>query len=154
MDSNKINIYFCGSIRGVAANLATYTRIIATLKTYGNVLTEHIVNPSLVPGLDDKGLYSHDWNAFMRADIMIAETTAPSHGVGIELGWAISHQKIPVLSIASKEKQYNSSALITGCPLILHQEYQSEEEALKIIEDFIKKHFYYDEELKTYQKKN
>lgn len=152
MEPAKLNIYFCGSIRGVAANLSAYTALISHLKKFGNVLTEHIVEPSLVAGLDDKGLYQHDWAAFTRADVLIAETTAPSHGVGMELGWAVALKK-PVLSLAALNREYNSSALITGCPAITHRDYGSEPEAIGIIEEFLRDHFEWEEGAKSFSRR-
>ena len=53
------------------------------------------------------------------ADIVVAEVTDPSHGVGIELGWAIL-RKIPILCI-SFNSEFKISALIRGCSQIKHK---------------------------------
>jgi hypothetical protein len=42
-----MNIYFCGSIRGGRQDVAIYQQIVACLKTYGIVLTEHVAFPEL-----------------------------------------------------------------------------------------------------------
>lgn len=41
-------IYFCGSIRGGREDAALYRRIIAQLKEYGDVLTEHIADADIL----------------------------------------------------------------------------------------------------------
>lgn len=41
-------IYFCGSIRGGREDAALYRRIIAQLKKYGDVLTEHIADADIL----------------------------------------------------------------------------------------------------------
>lgn len=153
MEPEKINIYFCGSMRGVAANKITYCAIVAELKKYGHVLTEHIVDPTIEYALNDAEIYKKDWEAFCRADCMIAEVSAPSHGVGIELGWAMLKPNLPILSLSNQYKQYSTSALITGCPLIKNKEYTSEEEAILFIQEFFKSNFVFDENTKTFKKK-
>lgn len=42
-----MNIYFCGSIRGGRQDVAIYQQIVTCLKTYGQVLTEHVAFPEL-----------------------------------------------------------------------------------------------------------
>lgn len=42
-----MNIYFCGSIRGGRQDVAIYQQIVACLKEYGAVLTEHVAFPEL-----------------------------------------------------------------------------------------------------------
>ena len=37
--------------------------------------------------------------AFKKSTIMIAEVTSPSHGVGIELGWAMARENYKVLCL-------------------------------------------------------
>ena len=153
METNKLNIYFCGSMRGVSANKTTYIKMVAELKTYGKVLTEHIVDPTIEYALNDNEIYQKDWQAFNQADCVVAEVTAPSHGVGIELGWAILKPNLPILCLSFKLKQYNTSPLIAGCPLITHKEYQSDEEAVQIIDEFFKTHFDFNEITKSFKKK-
>ena len=153
MEAEKLNIYFCGSMRGVAANKITYSAIVAELKKYGHVLTEHVVNPTIEYALNDADIYKKDWEAFGRADCMIAEVSAPSHGVGIELGWAILKPNLPILCLSNQIKQYSTSPLITGCPLLTNKEYSSEEEAILIVQEFFKSNFVLDENTKTFKKK-
>ncbi len=43
----QMNIYFCGSIRGGRQDVAIYQQIVTCLKTYGQVLTEHVAFPEL-----------------------------------------------------------------------------------------------------------
>jgi len=44
---SKMNIYFCGSIRGGRQDVAIYQQIVTYLKNYGRVLTEHVAFPEL-----------------------------------------------------------------------------------------------------------
>ena len=49
-------IYFCGSIRGGRDDAALYKRIIDRLKQYGEVLTEHVGDASVME--KEKGMHS------------------------------------------------------------------------------------------------
>ena len=149
--TERLQIYFCGSMRGVEANLETYKKIVGELKKYGNVLTEHVADPSIEYAIDDKEIFQKDWNAFQKANCMVAEVTAPSHGVGIELGWAMITEGLPILCIAFRKKQFRISALISGSPLLTYKEYDSFEEVVKILEDFFKSKFKFDEKLQSYK---
>ena len=64
---------------------------------------------------------------------MVAEVSAPSHGVGIELGWAIARSelaKYPILCLKQKDSKYKTSALIGGCDKINYVEYSTEDDAI------------------------
>lgn len=45
--SLRMKIYFAGSIRAGREDAHLYARIVAILKKYGTVLTEHVGNPNL-----------------------------------------------------------------------------------------------------------
>ena len=44
----SLKIYFCGSIRGGRGDAAWYAKLVAHLKTYGTVLTEHVGDAKLL----------------------------------------------------------------------------------------------------------
>jgi len=48
----------------------------------------------------DREIYDRDYQWFLDSDIMVAEITAPSHGVGMELGWASLRKNYKVLCMA------------------------------------------------------
>lgn len=86
-----MKIYFCGSIRGGRGDAALYHEMIGFLKTYGPVLTEHVGDLKLT----DKGgdgtseeIWLRDTAWLKECDIVIAECSQPSLGVGYELAFA------------------------------------------------------------------
>lgn len=87
-----MNIYFAGSIRGGRDDAAIYQQIISLLGQFGTVLTEHVGSATLT----DKGehekdsafIYQRDMAWLRAADVLVAEVTQPSLGVGYELGQA------------------------------------------------------------------
>lgn len=48
--SEKHTIYFAGRITGGRKYADLYLRIVEQLRTYGNVLTEHVANPTVEAG--------------------------------------------------------------------------------------------------------
>ena len=98
----QIKLYFAGSIRGGRADAPLYANLIEFLKGFGEVLTEHVGDPSLSEkgddGPDDRYIHDRDMTWLSASDIIIAEVTLPSLGVGYELGRALSMGK-PVLCL-------------------------------------------------------
>ncbi|KAI3362880.1 hypothetical protein L3Q82_001918 [Scortum barcoo] len=97
-----MNVYFCGSIRGGRDDVHVYLRIVNKLQSYGHVLTEHVTNPELSDrGEDatgDRGIHDRDVEWLRRSDVVVAEVTQPSLGVGYELGHAV-HMKKKILCL-------------------------------------------------------
>ena len=127
-------IYFCGSIRGGRELADRYHRMIELLKEYGSVLTEHVGDLSLTEKGND-GTSDFIWRrdtAWLReCDIVLAECTRPSLGVGYELAYAEALGK-PVHVFYSGEEG-RLSAMIAGCPSFHVHEYRSEAELFGLL---------------------
>ena len=135
-----MKIYFAGSICGGRNDARLYERIIDYIKSYGEVLTEHIGYQSLTEKGDDEEssyIYRRDIEWLSSSEILIAEVSTPSLGVGYEVAKAVQLKK-PVLCLYRPQKGKRLSAMIAGCPDILNAEYTSLEEAKKVIDKFIK----------------
>ncbi|MDT4896125.1 MAG: 2-deoxynucleoside 5-phosphate N-hydrolase [Acidobacteriota bacterium] len=133
-----MNIYFAGAIRGGREDVALYFEIIEQLREYGQVLTEHIGNAELT-GLgeidDDQKIHDRDLAWLKQADYLVAEVTAPSLGVGYEIGKATEWGK-PVLCLFRPGAGRSLSAMIAGCGRAVVREYQSKEELKEVFDDF------------------
>lgn len=116
-----MKIYFAGSIRGGREDAVLYQQIIAYLNTFGEVLTEHIGDPELTSagddGPDDRFIHDRDMNWLQSSEVMIAEVTTVSMGVGYEIGRAVELGK-KVLCLYRKIPGKILSAMIAGCPLL------------------------------------
>uniref|UniRef100_A0A8C5QB86 2'-deoxynucleoside 5'-phosphate N-hydrolase 1 n=1 Tax=Leptobrachium leishanense TaxID=445787 RepID=A0A8C5QB86_9ANUR len=94
-----LRVYFCGSIRGGREDRAVYERIIHELGKFGTVLTEHIASPTLTDSgedaaeLGDRFIHDRDVQWLEAADVVVAEVSQPSLGVGYELGRAVAMNK-------------------------------------------------------------
>ncbi|TET53103.1 MAG: nucleoside 2-deoxyribosyltransferase, partial [Anaerolineales bacterium] len=86
------SIYFAGSISGGREDAAQYRQIIALLAEYGQVLTEHVGDPELSASGESRRtsaeVYQQDMDWLAQADVLVAEVSIPSHGVGYEIASA------------------------------------------------------------------
>ena len=131
-----MKIYFAGSIRGGRDDTDRYYEIINHLKKYGEVLTEHVGSDSLTHKgentLNDNQIHDRDMNWLLSSDIIIAEVTNPSLGVGYEIGRAIECKKKVVCLFYTKSDN-RLSAMIAGSKDIVLFEYSSLNEAISYL---------------------
>ncbi len=135
-----MKIYFAGSIRGGREDAALYQQIIEYLKTFGEVLTEHIGDPALTSkgddGPTDKFIHDRDLEWLQSADLIVAEVTTVSMGVGYEIGRAVESGK-SVLCLFRPSTGKNLSAMIAGCTNLNLVYYNNLQEAKNEIKKFI-----------------
>jgi nucleoside 2-deoxyribosyltransferase len=135
-----MKIYFAGSIRGGREDAALYFQIIEYLKTFADVLTEHIGDPSLTSvgddGPNDKFIHDRDLDWLKSSDVLVAEVTTVSMGVGYEIGRAVQAGK-KVLCLFRPNSGKNLSAMISGCDDLELINYETLEEAKKAISKFL-----------------
>ncbi|XP_073419619.1 5-hydroxymethyl-dUMP N-hydrolase [Dendrobates tinctorius] len=114
-----LSLYFCGSLRGGREDRALYADIIRRLQRYGTVLTEHIGRPDIseagedVQVVGDKFIHDRDMSWLQQADVVVAEVTQPSLGVGYELGRAVAMNK-KILCLFRVSSGRVLSAMIRG----------------------------------------
>lgn len=120
-----MNIYFAGSIRGGRMDTELYHRIILYMQKTDNVLTKHVGDLKMQENATDKEIFIRDTAWLRKADILIAECTSPSHGVGYELAYAEKHN-IPVHIFY--RGGINLSAMLTGNPYFNIHPYVDEAE--------------------------
>ncbi len=131
-----MNIYFAGSIRGGREDKELYLHIITLLHTYGTVLTEHVGDQSLSTSgenMSSSDIYTRDMAWLNQADVVVAEVTTPSLGVGYEIGKA---EGKPILCLFRPEKQVGLSAMIAGNKHCEVREYTDISDVQKILEEF------------------
>lgn len=137
-----MKIYFAGSIRGGRKDAVVYAAVIAFLQAYGEVLTEHVGELELTEkgddGPDDRHIHDRDMAWLCACDLVVAEVSTPSLGVGYELGWATGLKK-PVLCLYRPHPGKSLSAMIAGSPGIETVTYQRIEEARTAMALFIQK---------------
>jgi len=137
-----MKIYFAGSVRGGREDVERYNKIIVFLKTYGEVLTEHIGDNNLSSKgqaqFSDKYIHDRDLKWLRNSDVLIAEVTLPSLGVGYEIGIATS-EKTPIIALFKNNTKKRLSAMISGSESIRVIEYSEVEELFSKLDDMLNK---------------
>jgi len=134
----KMKIYFAGSIRGGRDDAKLYLEIINELKKYGEVLTEHVGDDDLrnsgETDKSDKFIHDRDMEWIRTSNIVIAEVTTPSLGVGYEIAMAIQLKK-RVFCLFNKKRGNRLSAMISGSGYVQIHEYESFPDIQKSLSD-------------------
>ena len=109
-----MKVYFAGSIRGGRQDAELYRKVIAALKEKHQVLTEHVGDLSLstVEDKGDKAIYEQDTTWLRECDVVVAECTQVSLGVGYELAYAEARGKEVHIFYRPMETQL--SAMLAG----------------------------------------
>jgi len=110
-----MNIYFACSITAGREFENNYREIVDALIADGHQIpTSHLAQSEAIEKegkLSPRDVYSRDVDWVENCDVLIAEVSVPSHGVGYELGYAL-HAGKPVLCLYQKERKV--SKMITG----------------------------------------
>ena len=138
-------IYFSGSIYAGRQHAHTYPAIVKILRRYGTVLTEHIAEqdiatkPSLQTG-DDVRIRNQDIAWLHEAHCVVADTTIPSTGVGIEIGTAALVGK-PILCLHHANAVSPPSCMVSGDVEITLVRYLTIGDIAQAIANFFEKEF-------------
>jgi len=135
-----MNIYFACSITGGREFESAYHEIVAALIADGHEIpTSHLAQAEVVENehrLAPRDVYERDVNWIKNCDVLIAEVSVPSHGVGYEIAFALGAGK-PVLCIHQEDRRV--SKMITGNsdPLLEVAAYSNIEEAVSHLRTFL-----------------
>ncbi len=91
-----MRIYVSGSIYGGRQKIETYKVIINALEKYGEVLDKQIIDDDVIKKEEfqkDEDIFTDLEGLLKSSDIVFAEVTVPSLGVGYELGFADKLEK-------------------------------------------------------------
>jgi len=113
-------VYFACAVRA-GGDTSSYKNLIAAIQRQGGeVLSEIFVNDAINfqgSPLPEVEIYKRDTDMIDEADIIIAEVTNPSLGVGYEIAYAETLGK-PIVCLFDTTSQRNLSAMIAGNPNI------------------------------------
>jgi len=134
-----MKIYFAGSIRGGRDDKELYLQLIKHLAKHGQVLTEHVGDQNLddigKDGSSDEWICGRDMSWLEESDVVVAEVSTPSLGVGYEIGKAEDMNK-RILCLYRNQSNKRLSAMIGGNSNVKIIKYQTPEDALKHIDIF------------------
>ena len=137
-----MKIYFACSITGGRQYEKTYQALTKFLLDQGyDVPTAHLAESNIleleqIAGPED--VYARDVNWIQTSDMLLAEVSVPSHGVGYEIGYALGLRK-PVLCLHDAGRAV--SKMITGNPdpLLKVTPYEDLDVAFDAIRSFVNK---------------
>jgi nucleoside 2-deoxyribosyltransferase len=118
-----------------------YPTIIAALQAHGTVLTEHVGDQALdgagESDLEAREIFQRDVDWVDQADLLVAEVTTPSLGVGYEIGRA-EGRGIPVIALFSDRAGRRLSAMVAGNPWVQTIRYSDPRQIPGAIQDAVR----------------
>ena len=121
-------IYFSGAISGGRADVALYRRIVEMLEAEGyRVLAGAVAAEHVGAGgetLHPPEICARDLGWLDQSDLVVAEVSVPSLGVGYEIAYATRIRRIPVIALYRKAFTQRCSAMIAGDPRVQLIEYE------------------------------
>jgi nucleoside 2-deoxyribosyltransferase len=136
-----MNIYFACSITGGREFERIYQDLMTALLADGHEIPTAHLAESNVLALEAvtpaREVYERDVIWIRNADALIAEVSAPSHGVGYEIGFALQVGK-PVLCIHQQGRKLSKMISGNPHPKLTVQTYKGSEEAIHLAREFIK----------------
>jgi len=135
-----MKIYFACSISGGRKDEELYHKLVDLMLSLDyEVPTSHIAETGIeeIDGREEPlDIYRRDVVWIQESDLLVAEVSTPSHGVGYEIGYALDLNK-PVLCIYSQSAVV--SKMITGNPnpLLTVKSYKNRQEAEQLIREYL-----------------
>lgn len=135
-----MKIYFACSISGGRKDEKAYQYLVQVLTGMEiDVPTAHIAETGVeeVDALEEPGdIYHRDVSWIQESDLLVAEVSSPSHGVGYEIGYALDLGK-PVLCLY--KNGFVVSKMITGNPhhLLTVMDYEDLPHAEEILRTYL-----------------
>jgi len=135
-----MNIYFACSITGGREFESIYQSIVTALTGDGHeVPTAHLAEPgvmALEAVIDPHEVYARDVSWIRASDALIAEASAPSHGVGYEIGFALGQGKA-VLALHQEGRKVSKMISGNPDPKLIVRQYKNPEHAIELIREFL-----------------
>ena|SRR5579859_7854703 len=116
--TRQLTIYFAGSISGGRGDLEQYKKIVAALEADGHrvlagaVAAEHVTDGG--EPLDACAIFDRDLGWIAHADVLVAEVSMPSTGVGYEIATARYRYQIPVICLYRPAFTKRCTAMVAG----------------------------------------
>ena len=141
-----MNIYLACTVRGDRGGLAIARALADAIEDMGHtVLTRHLLEDDADASeaqLTERAVFERDLRWLESADVLIAEASGSSYGVGFEVGYVIgrsSASKQRVLLLYDAARRDRVSRLIAGNshPSCTTYPYRDAEDLLRFVEVFL-----------------
>ena len=135
-----MNIYFACSITGGRQDELVYQKLVAALQEFGHhVPTALLASPEVIPlegVVIPEEVYARDVAWIAGCDLLLAEISTPSHGVGYEIGYALSHGK-PVFCLHRQGRKVSKMILGNPDPHLTVRTYGTPEQAVQLLNTYL-----------------
>ena len=135
-----MNIYFACSITGGRDFESVYQVITRSLaEDRHEVPTAHLAESGILAleaVIDPVEIYTRDTTWIRNSDALIAEISAPSHGVGYEIGYALALGK-PVLALYEQGRRISKMISGNPDPNLFVRPYETPVQAVEVIRAFL-----------------
>lgn len=133
-----MKVYFSCSLTGGRGDQPVYAAIVEWLVAQGHsVLTAHLTRADVMVDEDSmtpEAVFMRDIAWLNESDVVIAEVSTPSHGVGYEIAHAVLKGK-RVLCIARQGARV--SKMLSGNPSVTFARYEGEAGAIEVMRGFL-----------------
>ena len=142
-----MNIYLACTVRGDRSAVTALRGLVASLEAAGHVvLTKHLLDDNVESAesqLTERQVYERDITWLEACDVLIADASGSSFGVGFEVGYVLArsdrtHQRVLLLYSAGRE--HAVSRLIAGNahPRCEVQKYENPEDLVSRVSQSLK----------------
>lgn len=135
-----MNVYFACSITGGRKDELIYQKLVATLQQDGHhVPTALLASPDVMPlegVVSPRDVYSRDIRWISECDLLLAEVSTPSHGVGYEIGYALALGK-RVLCLYRQGLKVSKMILGNPHPQLTVHSYETPEQAVQLLSTYL-----------------
>jgi 2'-deoxynucleoside 5'-phosphate N-hydrolase len=135
-----MNIYFACSITGGRQDELVYQRLVTALEEHGHhVPTALLASPEVMPlegVVVPEDVYARDVAWIRGCDFLLAEVSTPSHGVGYEIGYALSLGK-RVLCLHREGCKVSKMILGNPDPQLVVRPYETVDGAIQTLNSYL-----------------
>lgn len=139
-----LTIYFAGAISGGRSDVAHYRQIVSALENDGHRVLAGAVAAEDVGAdgelLDASAIFERDMRWVAEADVLVAEVSMPSTGVGYEIATARYRHGIPVICLYRPAYTKRCTAMVGGDSGIELIEYAETAEMLSRLRSALEKY--------------
>jgi 2'-deoxynucleoside 5'-phosphate N-hydrolase len=141
-----VNIYLACTVRGDRGAVAVARSLADALVSMGHVvLTSHLLDDNVETAesvLTERDVFERDMKWLSEADLLIAEASGSSYGVGFEVGYVLGRSDVSdqrVLLLYNAARRSVVSRLIAGNvhPNCTTYPYQDGEDVVRFVQSFL-----------------
>ncbi|OGI22429.1 MAG: hypothetical protein A2808_02920 [Candidatus Moranbacteria bacterium RIFCSPHIGHO2_01_FULL_55_24] len=136
-----MKIYFASSTRETYEDREMNFQIVQALRRYGKVFSERSeLSDTSALGMKPRNsdIYQHEVGLLKDSDVLVAEVSEPSLGVGYEIA-LMEQMKKPVLCLFRKKEDHHAlSVMVAGNEKLMIRQYQGPLDLRRIFREFFK----------------